>query len=59
MISATGNGLGDAWAMEFGGDANVTWYAADVHHFAMSLNPDYRYEAGRWGGAGRVAGAGM
>ena len=28
----------------------VTWYAADVHHFAMSLNPDYRYEAGRWGG---------
>ncbi len=28
----------------------VTWYAADVHHFAMSLNPDYRYEGGRWGG---------
>jgi len=28
----------------------VTWYAGDVHHFAMSLNPDYRYEAGRWGG---------
>jgi hypothetical protein len=28
----------------------VTWYAADVHHFAMSLNPAYRYEGGRWGG---------
>ena len=28
----------------------VTWYAADVHHFAISLNPDYRYEGGRWGG---------
>ncbi|MEZ4411561.1 MAG: M1 family metallopeptidase [Gemmatimonadales bacterium] len=28
----------------------VTWYAADVHHFAMSLNPEYRYEGGRWGG---------
>ncbi len=27
----------------------VTWYAADVHHFAMSLNPDYRYEGGRSG----------
>jgi hypothetical protein len=27
----------------------VTWYAADVHHFAMSLNPDYRYEGGKWG----------
>lgn len=32
------------------GRKRVTWYAADVHHFAMSLNPDYRYEGGRWGG---------
>jgi len=27
----------------------VTWYADQVHHFAMSLNPEYRYEGGRWG----------
>ena len=25
------------------------WYAEHVHHFAMSLNPDYRYEGGRFG----------
>ena len=25
------------------------WYAEDVHHFAMSMNPDYRYEGGRCG----------
>lgn len=27
----------------------IVWYAEQVHHFAMSLNPDYRYEGGRWG----------
>ncbi len=27
----------------------VRWYARDVHHFAISLNPDYRYEGGRYG----------
>ena len=27
----------------------VVWYAEDVHHFALSLNPEYRYEGGRWG----------
>ena len=27
----------------------VRWYARDVHHFAFSLNPDYRYEGGRYG----------
>jgi hypothetical protein len=27
----------------------VRWYARDVHHFALSLNPDYRYEGGRYG----------
>ncbi len=32
------------------GRKSITWYAADVHHFAMSLNPEYRYEGGRWGG---------
>ncbi|MFQ5704339.1 MAG: M1 family metallopeptidase [Gemmatimonadales bacterium] len=26
----------------------VRFYAADVHHFAMSLNPDYVYEQGRY-----------
>ncbi len=27
----------------------VVWYAEDVHHFALSLDPDYRYEGGKWG----------
>ncbi|NIN10314.1 MAG: hypothetical protein GTN62_03210 [Gemmatimonadales bacterium] len=27
----------------------VRFYAEDVHHFAMSLNPDYVYEEGRYG----------
>lgn len=27
----------------------VTFYADSVHHFAFSLNPDYRYEQGRYG----------
>ena len=26
----------------------VRWYAEDVHHFALSLNPAYRYEGGRY-----------
>lgn len=28
---------------------HIVWYAEDVHHFAMSLNPDYRYEGGEYG----------
>jgi hypothetical protein len=28
------------------GRKTVTWYAEDVHHFAMSLDPDFRYEEG-------------
>jgi len=31
------------------GRKRVVWYAADVHHFAMSMNPEYRYEGGHWG----------
>ena len=31
------------------GRKTIRWYAEDVHHFAMSLNPDYRYEGGRYG----------
>ena len=30
------------------GRKRIRWYAADVHHFAMSLNPAYRYEGGRY-----------
>ncbi len=26
----------------------VRWFAKDVHHFAMSLNPAYRYEGGHY-----------
>jgi len=31
------------------GRKKIRWYAEDVHHFALSLNPDYRYEGGRYG----------
>ncbi|HET8649520.1 MAG TPA: M1 family metallopeptidase [Gemmatimonadales bacterium] len=31
------------------GRKRVIWYAEQVHHFAMSLNPDYHYEQGRFG----------
>ena len=27
----------------------IVWYAEDVHHFAMSMRPDYRYEGGAFG----------
>ena len=30
------------------GRKKVRWYAEDVHHFALSLNPQYRYEGGRF-----------
>jgi hypothetical protein len=30
------------------GRKKIRWYAEDVHHFALSLNPDYRYEGGRF-----------
>jgi Peptidase family M1 domain len=32
------------------GRKRLRWYAEDVHHFALSLNPDYRYEGGHFGG---------
>jgi Peptidase family M1 domain len=31
------------------GRKKIRWYAEDVHHFALSLNPEYRYEGGRFG----------
>jgi hypothetical protein len=34
------------------GRKKLRWYAEDVHHFALSLNPDYRYEGGRYGDVG-------
>ena len=30
------------------GRKKIRWYADDVHHFALSLNPEYRYEGGRY-----------
>src|SRR6185503_8995440 len=30
------------------GRKRIRWYAERVHHFAMSLNPAYRYEGGRF-----------
>ncbi|HTO74165.1 MAG TPA: M1 family aminopeptidase, partial [Gemmatimonadales bacterium] len=31
------------------GRKRVVWYAKDVHHFAMSMNPAYKYEQGKAG----------
>jgi hypothetical protein len=31
------------------GRKKIRWYAEDVHHFALSLNPDYSYEGGHFG----------
>ncbi len=31
------------------GRKRILWEARDVHHFAISMNPDYRYEGGRFG----------
>ncbi len=31
------------------GRKQIVWVAKDVHHFAMSMSPDYRYEGGRFG----------
>ncbi len=39
----------DACAGADPGRKRLRWYAERVHHFAMSLNPSYRYEGGRFG----------
>ncbi len=31
------------------GRKHVVWYAENVHHFALSMTPDYKYEGGGWG----------
>jgi len=31
------------------GRKRVIWYAEDVHHWALSLSPEYRYEGSAWG----------
>ncbi len=31
------------------GRKRIRWYAEKVHHFALSLSPEYRYEGGRLG----------
>lgn len=46
---ATTAALSDACGGAESGRKRVVWYAKDVHHFAMSLNPDYRYEGGHYG----------
>lgn len=44
-----GSPMGDLCPMPASpGRKIVTWYADNVHHFAMSLNPDYRYEGGHF-----------
>lgn len=40
----------DACAPRAPGRKTIVWRAEDVHHFAMSMRPDYRYEGGRFGG---------
>jgi peptidase M1-like protein len=39
-----------ACAQPAAGRKKIRWYAEDVHHFALSLNPEYRYEGGRFEG---------
>ena len=39
----------DACAPKAGGRKAIVWRAEDVHHFAMSMRPDYRYEGGHAG----------
>ncbi|MGZ8391632.1 MAG: M1 family aminopeptidase, partial [Gemmatimonadales bacterium] len=39
----------DACSGAAAGRKKIRWYAEDVHHFALSLNPDYRYEGGTFG----------
>ena len=36
-------------ALEFG-RKRVVWYAEEVHHWAASLNPAYKYEGASWNG---------
>ncbi len=31
------------------GRKRIVWYAENVHHFAISMNPQYRYEGSAWG----------
>ena len=40
----------DACAPKGPGRKTIVWRAEDVHHFAMSMRPDYRYEGGHFGG---------
>jgi hypothetical protein len=39
----------DACAPRATGRKTIVWRAEEVHHFALSMRPDYRYEGGRWG----------
>jgi peptidase M1-like protein len=39
---------GDVCSRPARGRKRIRWYAEDVHHFALSLNPEYRYEGGRY-----------
>jgi hypothetical protein len=38
----------DACAGAESGRKRIRWYAEKVHHFALSLSPEYRYEGGRF-----------
>ncbi len=40
----------DACAGAEPGRKRIRWYAERVHHFALSLSPEYRYEGGRFEG---------
>ena len=40
----------DACAGAETGRKRIRWYAEKVHHFALSLSPEYRYEGGRFEG---------
>ena len=48
FYGVTAAALGADCTAKAAGRKTIVWYARDVHHFAMSLNPDYRYEGGRF-----------
>lgn len=48
FYGATARALGADCSNPAAGRKTIVWYARGVHHFAMSLNPDYRYEGGRY-----------
>ncbi len=48
FYGAATSALSGACGAPANGRKQLIWYADDVHHFAISMSPDYRYEGGRF-----------